>query len=297
MITELMSGSADLIGYTLLPDQAVQLRNQRGVELRHFPSREFSYVGWNNENPLFSDARVRRALAMGINRPQLIGAMMHELAAPAGGMIPPWSPMYSEIEPLPYNPEGARQLLAEAGWVDGNGDGILDRGGQPFRFTLLVNSANRMHQDVATVMQQGLQQLGVGVELRTVEFQTLLQQHKAREYDAVISNWTLDTFKVDPTPLFTCEQARQAGSANRAGFCDPALDALIERGLRSSDDAAAKSIWADFTRQLQEQQPITFLFWSEDLAGVGQRVQNVETDVRSKIVNVDRWWIPASRRR
>ncbi|HEX6069688.1 MAG TPA: ABC transporter substrate-binding protein [Longimicrobiaceae bacterium] len=297
MITELMSGSADLIGYTLLPDQAVQLQNQSGVELRHFPSREFTYVGWNNERPLFNEPAVRQALAMSINRPELIRALMHGLAAPAAGMIPPWSPMYTEIEPLPYDPERARQLLGEAGWTDSNGDGMLDRGGQPFQFTLLVNSANRMHQDLATVIQQGLRELGIGVELRTVEFQTLLQQHKARDYDAVISNWTLDTFKVDPTPLFTCAEARTAGSANRAGFCDPAVDALIERGLRTTDAGAAKQTWAEFSRLLQERQPITFLFWSEDLAGVGMRVQGMVTDVRSKIANIDRWWIPESRRR
>ena len=114
---------------------------------------------------------------------------------------------------------------------------------------------------------------------------------------AVISNWTLDTFKVDPTPLFTCAEARTAGSANRAGFCDPAVDALIERGLRTTDAGAAKQTWAEFSRLLQERQPITFLFWSEDLAGVGMRVQGMVTDVRSKIANIDRWWIPESRRR
>jgi peptide/nickel transport system substrate-binding protein len=297
MITELIGGSTDMIGYTLLPDQAVQLENQRGVELRHYPSREFSYLGWNNEHPLFADARVRRALAMAIDREGLIEALLHGLATPAAGMVPPWSPLYSAIEPLPYNQQQARQLLASAGWTDSDNDGLLDREGTPFQFTLLVNSANGMHRDLATVMQQRFRELGVGVELRTVEFQTLLQQHKARDYEAVISNWTLDTFKVDPTPLFTCEQARQAGSANRAGFCDPTIDGLIERGLRTSDVGEATRIWADFSRRLQEQQPITFLFWSEDLAGVGERVQNVETDVRSKIVNIDRWWMPASRRR
>jgi peptide/nickel transport system substrate-binding protein len=267
------------------------------VELRHFPSREFTYVGWNNERPLFEDAAVRRALAMAINRPELIRALMHGMAAPAAGMVPPWSPMYSDLDPLPYDPQQARQLLAQAGWTDSNNDGILDRQGQPFQFTLLVNSANRMHQDLATVIQQGLKELGIGVELRTVEFQTLLQQHKARNYDAVISNWTLDTFKVDPTPLFSCAEARTQGSANRAGFCDPALDTLIEQGLRNTDAGAAKQTWAEFNQGLQQAQPITFLFWSEDLAGVGSRVQNVETDVRSKIVNIDEWWIPESRRR
>lgn len=297
MITELLNGSADMIGYTLLPDQAVQLTNQRGVELRHYPSREFTYVGWNNAHPLFEDARVRRALAMGINRPELIHAMLHDLAVPATGMIPPWSPLYHEIEPLPYDPAEARRLLGEAGWTDSNGDGVLDRAGRPFRFQLLVNSANRMHQDIATVMQQGWGELGIAVELRTLEFQTLLQQHRARQYDAVISNWTLDNFKVDPTPLFSCEQARQPGSANRAGFCDPAVDRLIQTGLSSTDPAEAAPIWREFSERIRDQQPITFLFWSEDLSGVGGRVQDIHTDVRSKIVNIGEWWIPESRRR
>ncbi|HEX6925762.1 MAG TPA: ABC transporter substrate-binding protein [Longimicrobiaceae bacterium] len=295
MITELLNGSADMIGYTLLPDQAIQLENQPGVELRHYPSREFTYIGWNNQNPLFSDARVRRALTMAINRPELIRALMHGLAAPASGMIPPWSPLDPGLEPLPYDPQAAAQLLAEAGWSDSNGDEVLDRDGRAFRFTLLVNSANRMHQDLATVIQQGLRALGIAVDLRTIEFQTLLQQHRNRQYEAVISNWTLDTFKVDPTPLFTCAQARQPGSPNRAGFCDPGVDSLIEQGLRTTDPAQAAPIWAEFSGRLQELQPITFLFWSEDLAGVGERVQNIQTDVRSKIVNIDRWWIPASR--
>ena len=297
MITELLNGSADMIGYTLLPDQAIQLENQRGAELRHYPSREFTYLGWNNSNPLFEDARVRRALAMAIDRPGLIRAMLHGLAVPASGMIPPWSPLYTDIDPLPHDPDEARRLLAEAGWSDADGDGVLERDGQPFRFTLLVNSANRMHQDLATVLQQGLRSIGVAIELRTIEFQTLLQQHRGRQYDAVISNWTLDNFKVDPTPLFTCEEARRAGSANRAGFCDPAIDALIQRGLRADDPAAAADIWAEFSLRLQEQQPITFLFWSEDLSGLGPRMQNVTSDVRSKIVNIDEWWVPASRRR
>src|SRR5690606_30087550 len=143
-------------------------------------------------------------------------------AAPAVGMIPPWSPLHGEVPPLPHDPAAAQALLARAGWRDSNGDGILDRGGQPLRFTLLVNSANRMHQDLATVIQQQLRGVGVEVQLQQLEFGTLLQRHRGRDYDAVISNWTLDTFKVDPTPLFSCVEARRPQSANRAGFCDPA---------------------------------------------------------------------------
>ncbi|HEU0052307.1 MAG TPA: ABC transporter substrate-binding protein [Longimicrobium sp.] len=297
MVTELVSGSADMIGYTLQPDQAMQVKQQQGLELRHYPSREFTFLAWNNTRDLFRDAAVRRALTLAIDRPSIIQGLLQGFAVPAFGMIPPWSPMYSDIGNLPFDANQARQLLAHAGWRDTNGDRVLDKDGRPFRFTLLVNSANRLHQDMATVIQQQLAAVGVQVDLRTQEFQSMLQQYKARDYDAVLANWSLDTFKVDPTPLFSCAQARVANSANRTGYCNPQADALMERGLRATDPAQGKQAWEQFSRLLQQDQPVTFLYWSEDLSGLGPRLHGVVTDARSKIVNIRQWWIPARMQR
>jgi len=299
MATELFNGTADVIGYTLLPDQAkqIQQQNSQGVELRHHPSREFTFIAWNNTREIFRDPVVRRAMALAINREQIIEALLQGFAVPAHGVIPPWSPLYTDIGNLPFNAAQASQLLQQAGWADTNGDKILEKGGKPLRFVLQVNSANRSHQDMATVIQQQLAAVGVGVEIRTQEFQSLLQQYKARNYDAVIANWTLDTFKVDPTPLFSCAQARIANSANRTGYCNPAADQLMNQGLTMSDPAQSKAVWERFSRLIQQDQPVTFLYWTEDLAGVGPRPQGVVMDARSKIQNIQDWWIPANRRR
>ena len=297
MVTELINGTADMIGYTLLPDQAAQIRNQSGVELRHYPSREFTFFAWNNTRPLFQDARVRRAMTMGVNRQQIIDGLLQGFAVPATGMIPSWSPMHTELQPHPYDPAAARRLLEEAGWRDANGDGIAEKDGRPLRFVLTINSANRLHADIAQVMQQQLRQVGADVQIRPQEFQSMLQQYKAREYDAVLANWSLDTFKVDPTPLFSCAEAQVPNSANRTGYCNPQADALMTRGLRATDPAQAKQIWAQYSQILHQDQPITFLYWIEDMAGVGPRLRNVETDARSKIVNVREWWIPQNRQR
>jgi len=300
MVTELLSGTTDVIGYTLLPDQARQIEQQGGrrAELRHYPYREFYYLGWNNTRPQFQDARVRRALAMALDRARMVEALLHGYGELASGMIPPWSPLDPGLEALPYDPAAAQRLLAEAGWEDRNGDGIVENeAGQPLRFTLLTNTGNQLRQDIVTVAQQQLREIGVDVQVRTQEFQSMLAQHKARNYDAILTAWVLDTFKVDPTPLFTCAEARTPGSANRAGYCNPAADRLIEQGLRTTDAAAAKPIWAEFTRLLQQDQPITFLFWLEDLSGVGPRLHDVVMDPRGKLVNVQQWWIPASQQR
>ena len=297
MVTELVNGNSDVIGWTLQPDQAVQVQAQPQLTLRHFPSREFTYVAWNGTRPPFNDAAVRRAMAMAIDRAYLVKALMHQFAVPASGMIPSWSPMYSEVQSVPFDVNGAKQALAQAGWRDTNGDGVVEKDGRPLRFTLMVNTANRMHQDMAQVIQQELKAVGAQVDVRAQEFQTMLRQYKARDYDAVIANWSLDTFKVDPTPLFSCAQSRVPNSSNRTGYCNPQADALMERGLRSTDAAQAKQTWQQYFTLLQQDQPLTFLFWSEDMAGIGPRLRGVAMDARSKLADVKDWWIPADRRR
>lgn len=297
MVTELVNRTTDVIGWTLQPDQAVQVQSTPQVTLRHFPSREFTYIAWNGTRPPFDDPAVRRALGMATDRATIIKALMHGFAVPASGMIPSWSPMYTATEPLPFDPAQARQLLAQAGWRDTNGDGIVEKNGKPLHFTLMVNSANRTHQDMAQVVQQELKAVGAQVEVRTEEFQSMLRQYKARDYDAVVANWSLDTFKVDPTPLFSCAQAHVPNSSNRTGYCDPKADAVMERGLKETDPARARADWAEYSRIVQQDQPVTFLFWSEDMAGVGPRLQGVVMDARSKLADVHDWWIPADRRR
>jgi peptide/nickel transport system substrate-binding protein len=297
MVTELANRTTDVIGWTLQPDQAVQVQGQPALTLKHFPSREFTYVAWNGTREPFRDPAVRRALAMAIDRAALIQGLMRGFAVPASGMIPAWSPLHSEVAALPYDTGQARRTLAAAGWRDGNHDGVVEKNGRPLRFVLQVNTANRTHQDMAQVIQQEMRAIGVQVEVRAQEFQTMLVQFKARDYDAVIGNWSLDTFKVDPSPLFSCALAQQANSSNRTGYCNPRADEMMARGLRETDPARATAIWKDYFTLLQQDQPITFLFWSEDMAGVGPRLQGVTMDARSKLANVRDWWIPAGRRR
>jgi peptide/nickel transport system substrate-binding protein len=292
LVTELLNGTADVIGWTLLPDQAAQVKSQsgNGYRLSNFPSREFYYVGWNNEREPFTDANVRRALGMAINKPQMIQGLLRGFGSPAHGVIPPWSPMYTNLSQADrYDPAAAKQLLAQAGWRDTNGDGIVEKNGRPLRFTLLTNSENQLRKDVAAFVQQQLKQVGADAQVRTIEFQTMLQQHKSREYDAVITGWVLDTFRVDPVALFSCAEARKPGSPNRTGYCNPRLDQLMQTGMSTNDPAQGKATWGQFSQLLHQDQPMTTLFWIDDMAGIGRRIQNVQMDPRSKLVSVASW--------
>jgi peptide/nickel transport system substrate-binding protein len=297
LLSEALTGGIDVDG-SLFPHQAEQVERTPGIRLLSYPSREYYYIGWNVRRPQLGDARVRRALTMAIDRQQLIDVLMYGYGQLATGTIAPWHPMFTPIEPLPFDPAAAGDTLAAAGWIDRDGDGVReDEAGRPLRFTLMTNHENPVRVDIAQVVQSRLARIGVDVDLRTLEWQTLLARHRGREFDAVVQSWVLDNFRVDPAALFHSSQADRPGSYNRSGLKDPEVDRLIDAATATTDPDTARRLWLEFSLALQEAQPFTFLMWLDELAGVADRIRGVEMDARGTLVTIADWWIPAERRK
>ncbi len=297
LLSEALTGQIDVNG-SLFPHQAAQVERTPGVHLLSYPSREYYYIGWNVRRPILSDRRVRRALTMALDRQQLIDVLIYGYGQLATGTIAPWHPMYTAIEPLPFDPEAAAATLAEAGWIDRDGDGVRENEqGTPLRFTLMTNHENPVRVDIGQVTQSRLDRIGADVDVRTLEWQTLLARHRAREFDGVVQSWVLDNFRVDPRALFHSAQADRPGSYNRSGLKDPEVDRLIEAATAEKDPEAARRLWGEFSRALQEAQPFTFLMWLDELASVSDRLEDVEMDARGTLVTIGEWWIPAERRK
>jgi len=293
LLSEALTGRIDVDG-SVYPHQAEQIERTPGVRLISYPSREYYYIGWNTRNPPLSDRRVRRALTMAIDRGQLIDALLFGYAQPATGTIAPWHPMFSSIQPLPYSPSGAGALLAEAGWRDRDGDGVReDASGTPLRLTLMTNHENPVRTDIAQIVQSQLARVGVAVDTRTLEWQTVLARHRGRDFEGVVQSWVLDNFRVDPAALFHSSQADRAGSYNRSGLKDQRVDRLIEQASSTLDTAEARRLWAEFSVALQEAQPFTFLMWLEESASISEHVQGIEMDARGMLVTIADWRISA----
>lgn len=297
LLSEALTGQID-VNASLFPHQAAQVERTPGVRLLRYPFRQYYYIGWNVRDPLLVDRRVRRALTMAIDRQQLIDVLMFGYGRLASGTIAPWHPMYTPIEPLPYDPARAGDELAAAGWVDRDGNGIRENdSGRPLRFTLMTNHENPVRVDIAQVVQSRLARIGVGVDVRTLEWQTLLARHRGRDFQAVVQSWVLDNFRVDPAALFHSSQADRPGSYNRSGLKDPDVDRCIEEATATTAADSAKRLWAEFSIALQEAQPFTFLMWLDELSAVSERLEGVEMDARGILVSIADWRIPAERRR
>ncbi len=288
MLAELLSGGIQVDG-PLAPSDAARVGRAENLRLLSFPWRQFAYVGWNTRRPQFADPAVRRALAMAIDRESLVRTVLEGHGTRASGPIPPWHRYAPNLSPLPHDPERSRALLEAAGWRDIDGDGIRERGGTRLSFELLANQRNPIYGDIAQIIQADLRAVGVEVFPRLLEWQTVLSMHRGREFDAVLTNWVLDNFRVDPRPLFHGSQVAIANSANRSSYSNPIADSLMNLGSRTTDDDAAREIWAEFSRVIQADQPVTFLFWQDELAGVSRDLADVVMDARGELVTLPRW--------
>ena len=290
MLTELTTGGVH-VDVPLQPDQMKQVQGNDQLQVFAFPGKAVYYVGWNNGRPPFNSAKLRRALGMAINRQEIIDALLFGQGTPASSTVPPWHPLFPKDAPAPvYDVNAAMQLLEEEGWRDTNGDGIREKGGRPLRFTL-TTSDRALNRSVVEVLQSQLKKVGADAQIRVLEFQTMLAQHKSRDFDAVFNSWVLDNFQMASAPaaLFHSRLASVEQSTNRSAVNVPELDRLIDQAAAETDENRARVIWRNMTEVLDREQPITFVYWLSETAAARKEVGNVVMDQRGELVSIAEW--------
>ena len=290
MLTEFKTGGVH-VDIPLPPDQVAQVKNDPNLRFFSFPGRTVYYIGWNNDREPFKSARLRRALALGINRKEIIDALLFGQGLLATSTMPPWHPFYpKDVEPLAYDPQQAGQLLDQEGWKDTNGDGIRDKGGKPLRF-MMLSSDNTVNRSVVEMVQAQLRKIGVQVDARALEFQTMRAQHVARDFDAVFTNFVLDNFNMASaaTGLLNSRLAGKPGSTNRSSVRIPEVDKLLDKAFAATDEQQARAVWRDLIGVLQREQPLTFMYWLNELAATQKAVQGVTMDQRGEFVSIAQW--------
>lgn len=233
----------------------------------------FVYVGWNHARPFFRDAAVRRALTMMIDRQGIVDKQLFGNGEVVSGPFYPFGPSYDQtIAPLSFDPAEAEKMLTEAGWSDHDGDGIRDKDGVAFRFTYVYSTGSKRAQSIGLFLREELARIGVDMELRQLEWATLLGMVTRREYDAVSLSWNLP-FDGDPYSLWHSSQAAQG--SNITGFADPEVDHLLELARTTFDEQERFALYRKLHRLLHEAQPCSFLFSEPSLVIVSRRFENI----------------------
>jgi peptide/nickel transport system substrate-binding protein len=300
-LLSLEQGDVDM-AMGLRVEDADRLRKEHPeIKLERRGMRSMDYIAWNLKNPLFKDVRVRRAFAHAVDVDGMIGKMFtsdtgEAYAQRAVGTITPelCGVHNDDIVPIPFELEQAKSLMQQAGWTDSDGDGVLDKDGKPFKFTLTTNGENARRQDIQVLVQAQLKQLGVEVQLATAESNTFFERLRKRNFDAAVAGWAAALF-VDPSDVWHSDLPDHRMEFNFTSYSDPAADALIEKGLATPEPREAAPIWKDLQKEIYEDQPYMFLWWMDEIVGIHERFENTEVDLMSPLNHVQRWSVPADK--
>ncbi len=276
---ELLTRGIDLYGVS--PFQFQRMKEVPFLNVYSQPSLGYTYIGYNLQNPLFQDKRVRQALTYAINREEIVQYVLYGLGTVANGPFPPqlW---YSNphVKPLPYDPAKARQLLAEAGWKETNGDGILKKDGKPFSFKLITNSGNDTRRDVGVLAQRAFRELGIDVKLELYEWSVFLKNFiNPKAFDACILGWSLSP---DPDDYQIWHSSQIEKGFNFISYRNPEADRLWEEGRREYNIEKRKVIYWRINELMAEDQPYTFLFVPLSIAALQNKFVLVEKDSKGK---------------
>ncbi|HET6488412.1 MAG TPA: peptide-binding protein [Syntrophales bacterium] len=294
MFLELRAKGIDQMGLT-------PLQYTRQTENRYFRSNfhkyrylsfAYTYMGFNLQNPMFADRRVRQALAYAINKEELIDGILLGLGKEATGPFKPGTWQYNpDVKRYPYDPKRARELLAEAGWRDTDGDGILDRGGKRFEFELLANQGNEVRAKTAEIIQRRLAEVGISVKIRIIEWAAFIKEFiNKRRFDAVILGWTIP---MDPD-LFDVWHSSKTGPSelNFISYKNNEVDILLDKGRSTFDRNERKRCYDRIQEILAEDQPYIFLYVPDALPIFSARIHGIEPAPIGIGHNTIWWYVP-----
>jgi len=291
---ELQTGSLDFMGLSPLQyDRQTDTPAFRRLYNKYrYLNFGYTYLGYNLRRTMFQDKRVRQALAFAINKQEIIDGVLLGYGAIATGPYKPDTWVYNPNVPkYDYNPEKARALLAEAGWSDSDGDGILDKDGQKFSFAIVTNQGNDLRSKTGEIIQRRFKDIGVEVKLRVIEWATFLKEFiNPGNFDATILGWT-----GGPEPdQYNIWHSSKTGprQLNFINFQNAEVDRLLEDGRRVFAEKERKAYYDRFQEILAEEQPYTFLYVGEALPAVSKRFRGVKPAPAGIRYNFNKWFVP-----
>jgi peptide/nickel transport system substrate-binding protein len=294
MFLELQTGGVDMMDLTPIQytkqTESEYFRNN--FQKFRYPQFVYTYMGFNLKHPFFKDRRVRQAIACAIDKSEIIDVVLFGLGSPATGpYVPNTWPYNPNVKKYPYNPERARQLLKEAGWEDTDGDGVLDKDGRPFRFTILTNMGNTLRMNTATIIQWKLAKIGIKVDIKVLEWSTFVNEFiDKRRFEAVILGWSISP-DPDQYDIWYSKKTKEK-EFNFVSYSDPEVDALLEKGRRTYNIEERKKDYFRIQEILAEDLPYIFLYVPDATPIVHARFKGIKPSPIGITYNLPKWYVP-----
>lgn len=270
---EFRTGAID--SYPAQPHQAARYRADERYQSFSSVGFGYTYIGYNVRKPLFRDPDVRRALGMAIDVDQIIEYVLYGEAERVTGPYAITTEWYDRGVPaVPYDPEGALAILEAKGWKPG-ADGILERDGERFEFTLITNNGNPQRKAIATIAQNGWRKLGIDCRVQLFEWAVFLKDFiNVAEFDVTVLGWSTG---IDPDQ-YSIWHSSQTGpqQLNFVGYEDAEADRLIEEVRLEYDRDVQRELAHALHQRIATAHPYTFLYAARGTSVLDRKIVMVE---------------------
>jgi peptide/nickel transport system substrate-binding protein len=289
-----IAGESDIVDVPFQQGQTLQASNPELV-ITAFDTLSMNYYHVNQDpekETLFTDARVRQALQYALDRQLIADTVYLGYAIQADGTQPVLSQAYAPERTntvYNYDPDMARSLLAEAGWADSDGDGIVEKDGQKFSFECIYSEGVATYLQQIPYMQQAWREVGIEMIASAIPFQTLLDETDNGTYQMTVQgfNWTVDGAQI---AMYGCESTPPAGF-NSMRYCNPEFDALETQAITELDTEARIDLLIEASNIANDDAATGIIVFRQSIVGSQPRLNNFMPNGYSTVGTITKTWI------
>lgn len=285
------TGELDYSGLAANQDNFEFLQALEFADTNIYTSSAYGYMSFNHEKEVFKDPKVRQAFILGLDRQTIIDAYYQGYAQVANVPVSPTSWAYTEdVGSTTYDPEQAKKLLEEAGWVAGS-DGIREKDGEKLT-VYYFTSAGGLGDVLIPIAKENYKELGIDLQVEQMDFNALLARVDNGDHDLASFSTTMLTDPYNGVSNFHSKSQ----SATFKGYSSDKIDELIDATIATNDIDARKVAFEDLYKALEEDPPVILMSYTKVLSGANARVEGFEPNgyrgissslKNLKIVNVD----------
>lgn len=224
-----------------------------------YVTNDYDFLGINFNNSILNDVLVRQALSYAIPKEKIAKDIYLEHVTLTDTPINPKSWLKSSNE-IVYNYDlvKSKELLTQAGWIDSDGNNILDKDGRELQFYLMVNSENPQRLEVADLIKETFSQIGIVVEIDIQDYETYVQNLQSKKFDAFLGGWKLS---IVPDLSFAFHSSQIAGGNNFISYNNADMDSLLQQAKSAIGDEAMIEAYKNLENHMIAQLPYISLYF------------------------------------